>query len=37
MSGIWLVSFVALWVLLLVMAVVLLSVLHNLGVMAEAL
>jgi Redoxin len=32
MSGIWLASYLVLWVLMLVVAVVLISVLHNLGV-----
>ncbi len=37
MSGIWLVSHIALWVLFLVIAIVLVSILRNLGVLAEAL
>jgi peroxiredoxin len=36
-SGLWLISYVALWILLLAVAVVLVSVLRNLGVMTEAL
>jgi peroxiredoxin len=37
MTGLWLVSYIALWVLFLVVAVVLLSVLRNLGVIYESL
>lgn len=33
MSGIWLVSYVALWILVLIIAVVLISVLHHIGVL----
>jgi hypothetical protein len=35
MTGIWLVSYIALWVLLLLIAIVLLSVLRNLGLIYE--
>lgn len=35
MTGLWLISYVALWVLTLGMAVVLISVLHNLGVLHQ--
>lgn len=35
MSGLWLVSYIALWILFLVLAVVLLSVLRNLGALYE--
>jgi len=37
MTGLWLVSYVALWVFLLIIAVALLSVLRNLGVIYESL
>lgn len=37
MSGLWLVSYIALWLLFLVVAVALLSVLRNLGVIYESL
>lgn len=36
MTGLWLVSYIALWLLFLIVAVVLLSVLRNLGVIYEA-
>ena len=36
MSGLWLASYLVLWVLLLVLAVALLSVLRNVGELAEA-
>jgi peroxiredoxin len=37
MTGLWLVSYIALWILFLLMAVVLLSVLRNLGTLYESL
>jgi hypothetical protein len=37
MSGLWLVSYIALWILFLVVAVVLISVLRNLGIIYESL
>jgi len=37
MSGIWLVSYIALWILFLVVAIALLSVMHNLGAVYESL
>lgn len=37
MSGLWLVSYIALWILFLVLAIVLLSVLRNLGAVYELL
>jgi Redoxin len=37
MSGLWLVSYVALWILFLAVAIVLISVLHNLGVVYASL
>lgn len=36
MTGLWLISYIALWILFLVVAVVLLSVLRNLGVIYES-
>lgn len=36
MSGLWLISYVALWVLFLIVAIVLLAVLHNLGVIHQS-
>src|SRR5690349_8239311 len=37
MTGLWLISYIALWILFLVLAVVLLSVLRNLGALYETL
>lgn len=37
MTGIWLVSYIALWILFLVVAILLLSVLHNLGAIYDLL
>jgi peroxiredoxin len=37
MTGLWLVSYIALWILFLILAVVLLSVLRNLGTLYESL